>query len=277
MLEINGLQKKFRKKVILDNIDLSIEKGVYALLGPNGAGKTTLLRCIAGLYDYRGTILLDGNKITDSINIGYLPQCFSTFPEMTIYEVLKYFCVLKKIKKEETDNEIKKCLQLVHLSDKVNEKISRLSGGMLRRTGIAQALIGKPQLLLLDEPTSELDIEERMNFKKIINAVKGDCTIIISTHLVEDVESICDKFIVLKDGTIIETLPPLELAMIAQDKLFEIKSDLLPAGDLDYWVEREYYKDGVSYSRVLAKSMKFGNKIDDICIEDGYMALIKNI
>lgn len=155
MLELKDLTKKFGKKEILKEISYNFETGVYGLLGPNGAGKTTLLRCITKLYPISsGSIVCFGSDIAkDSSykdNIGYLPQKFGLFKELTVHEMMCTLALLKNINKEEIESEAQRCLSLVNLSDKASCRVKTLSGGMVRRLGIAQALLGNPQIILLD-------------------------------------------------------------------------------------------------------------------------------
>lgn len=159
-LEICNIEKKFKKNEVLKKMSCTLESGVYAILAPNGAGKTTLMRCIADIYTYNGEILFNGKNIKkQKIKIGYLPQQFGLFPELTVYQMMEYFCNLKKISKKDRKAAIDSCLKQVNLYDKKDEKNRKLSGGMVRRVGIAQAILGKPDVILLDEPTAGLDPE----------------------------------------------------------------------------------------------------------------------
>lgn len=195
MLTVDNLSKSFGKKTVLDNISVQLTHGVYGLLGPNGSGKTTFMRCIAGIYRYNGRI------ITPS-NVGYLPQKFGAFRELTVYEVLEYFAELKGIPSNRQGKDIHDCLEDVNLWERHSDKVKTLSGGMIRRLGVAQALLGNPELILVDEPTAGLDPEERLRFKNLISQHREDCTILISTHIVEDVEALCDHIIILSHGKI---------------------------------------------------------------------------
>ena len=166
MLEIKNLNKSFRKKSAVDNLSLSLGSGVYGLLGPNGAGKTTLIRCLTNLYKFDGEIEYRGESIrgnkTYMSEIGYLPQKFGAYRELTAEENLYHFCVLKDIPKELRKKEIDRVLEMVNLSDERGKKAKALSGGMTRRLGIAQVLLGSPDIMIFDEPTAGLDPEERL-------------------------------------------------------------------------------------------------------------------
>lgn len=203
MLILENVSKKFRKREALKDVSLRMEEGCYGLLGPNGAGKTTLLRCVLGLYPVSsGRISFDGK----SGEIGYLPQKFGMFQELKVYDMLYYFAAVKKIPAHLRKEEIEKVLKLVNLEDRYGEKVGKLSGGMQRRIGIAQALLGNPKLIFLDEPTTGLDPEERMRFRDIMSEVREGRTILLSTHIVEDVEYVCDRVIIMNHGRVLENV-----------------------------------------------------------------------
>jgi len=239
MFEISNLYKSFKKNQVLKDVSLSFENGIYGLLGPNGAGKTTLIRCMVNLYDInKGVIKFNGLSIDNNdeflSNIGYLPQKFGLFKELTAYENLKYFCILKKINKDRMDDEIKDCLKAVNLEDRINHKVSTLSGGMIRRLGIAQAILGKPRIIIFDEPTAGLDPEERIRFKNILTQIKKDRLIIISTHIVEDIEASCDRIIIMNDGRVLKSGSAKEIKSAAIGKVYGEKSKLKPTVEDGY-------------------------------------------
>ena len=200
LIETEGVTKKFRKKQVLNGVSMKLETGVYGMLGPNGAGKTTLIRCMLGLYP------ISGGEIRRSAplhRIGYLPQQFGMFRELSVYDMLSYFAGLKKV--ADREKEIDEALAYVNLSDSKKTRISKLSGGMRRRAGVAQAILGKPALVIFDEPTAGLDPEERRRFKDMLSELKKHSTILFSTHIVEDVEDVCDRIIIMNQGEIIRT------------------------------------------------------------------------
>ena len=175
MIEIKELEVEYKKKKVLKAVDLEVGTGVYGLLGPNGAGKTTLMRCITGiLKPYSGEIIC-------MEKIGYLPQKFGFYKQMTVFETLKFFATLKKVDELEQKEHIMECLKLVHLIERANDKMGTLSGGMVRRVGIAQALLGNPKVMIFDEPTAGLDPEERFRFRQLIRQIREGRCIIIST------------------------------------------------------------------------------------------------
>lgn len=196
-VRIKNLTKKYKKKVALDNISCSLKSQKYGLIGPNGSGKTTFMRCLLDIVSYKGTIEFEGQN--QHIQIGYLPQIFNAFKELTVFEQLEYFLVLKKLNIDK-EEEIQRVLKIVNLDNYKYEKTMNLSGGMVRRLGIAQALLGKPDILIFDEPTVGLDPDERLRFREIIRNIELDIPIILSTHIIEDVSSICDSLIFFKEG-----------------------------------------------------------------------------
>lgn len=269
MLIIDNLTKKIGRKTILDNVSVSLENGVYGLLGPNGSGKTTLMRCITGIYKFNGTI-------QKPPQVGYLPQKFGAFRELTTYEVLEYFAELKKIPRNTQEEMICKGLESVHLSDRKRDKVKTLSGGMVRRLGVAQAVLGNPQLILVDEPTVGLDPEERLRFKNLISRSKKNSTVLISTHIVEDVEALCDYIIVLAKGKVICQDTPENIRKSAMGHIYH-----LPESEQDkliepYYILRTEQVDGTTYLRVLSNVKQQGTSITPT-LEDGYMHLIRSV
>lgn len=215
MIQLKGVSKTFKKRTAIDGLSLDLESGCYGLLGPNGAGKTTLIRCILGLYQFSGGII----EMDENLKIGYLPQKFGMFNELKVRDMLKYFAMEKRVPKDKRDEEIERVLDMVNLDDRIDDKISKLSGGMQRRIGIAQALLGNPDLLIFDEPTTGLDPEERAHFKEIIQELKEQKkTILISTHIVDDVEHICDRGLIMYRGRLLENLPIDQISEFSNDE-----------------------------------------------------------
>lgn len=204
MLTIKNLSVVMKGKTILSDINLSCEPGIYAVIGANGAGKTTLFRSILELQKYSGTICCEAmaNKM-----VGYLPQSFETLKGLSVYEVLKYFACLKKLPKEQWEEEIHRVLTIVNLLDEKDKLVSRLSGGMNQRLGIAQAILGTVDLLILDEPTVGLDPGEKLNFRSTVENIykaNPDMVILISSHETIELENICQNVIFLHRGRVCE-------------------------------------------------------------------------
>ena len=274
-MEIKDVRIVFGHSVVLNDISCKLENGTYGLLGPNGAGKTTLMRCMTGLYSFKGEISLDGkniNKGNSLSHIGYLQQKFGLFPELSVTDMMKYMCNVKKIEKKKWEEEIKRCLEAVNMLEEQNKKIKHLSGGMVRRVGIAQALLGNPSIILLDEPTVGLDPEERMRFKEIINNLEKDKIIIVSTHIVEDVEVCCDHIIVIKQGKIVKVGSIDEIRNGAQNRVVEIEKEHLDDDNI-LFVEKSYLRDTKKCYRAITTSNTDSSVTPTV--EDGYLCLLK--
>jgi len=207
-IQIENLHKKYgAKSTALQGINLEINGGVFGLLGRNGAGKTTLMRILTtAIKPTSGKVLFDGKELLAHTKefrsqLGYLPQTTALMPSMNVYEFLDYVCLLKRItKKSERLDEIDRCVHIVGLENEKKKRLSKYSGGMLRRAGIAQALIGSPSLLIIDEPTTGLDPEERLHFLNLLSQISRTQTTLLSTHIIHDIESICPNICVLDKG-----------------------------------------------------------------------------
>ncbi|MCR8871180.1 ABC transporter ATP-binding protein [Bacillus sp. AFS026049] len=213
-LEIKNVTKKFKEKTAVNNFSMELQSGeCVGLIGPNGAGKSTLIKVIADIIDpSTGEILLDGKKISKmKKEIGYLPQYPNFFQWMTAKETLTFMGQLSGIKREELLKGIPEILSKVGLSGEENSKVRTFSGGMKQRLGIAQALLHKPALIVMDEPVSALDPIGRREVLNIIKEIKKDTTILLSTHILSDAEEICERFVIIKSGKKIEDTTMSEL------------------------------------------------------------------
>ena len=204
---IENLVKKYKGLIALNDVSLTIGQGMFGLLGRNGAGKTTLLRILATtLQRTSGTVNICGMSLDDSQAIrkiiGYLPQSFNIYPNFTVYEVLDYFGLLSEMKKDVRKRAIKNALNKTNLSTVKKVKIGALSGGMLRRLGIAQAILANPKVLIVDEPTTGLDPEERYRLRDLLEEMAEERIVILSTHIVEDIEKACSSLAILNEGRI---------------------------------------------------------------------------
>lgn len=205
-LSVSNLSKTFTNKKAVDQFSYDFENGIYGLLGPNGSGKSTLMRMLCDiLKPTDGSITLDGVKTHDLDDefrniLGYLPQDFGYYPQFTAYDFLMYFAALKGYNNKEAKSKVEEVLQMVSLEDVKKHKIKTFSGGMKQRLGIAQALLNDPKILIVDEPTAGLDPKERNKFKNILARCAKDKIVILSTHIVSDVENIANKIIIMKDG-----------------------------------------------------------------------------
>lgn len=227
MLTVKNVTKKYGDFTALENIDLEFGNGVYALLAPNGAGKTTLIKMLATLlFPTEGEILYDG---TDIIRLdekyrdvlGFLPQQFGFYKNYTPKQYLRYLAALKGLDKATTEKRITKLLKLVGLEDNADKKMKKFSGGMLQRVGIAQAMLNNPKILILDEPTAGLDPKERVRFRNIISSLAQNRTVILSTHIVSDIETIATKVVMIKDHKLLCCSTVEEVCSTLKGKLYE--------------------------------------------------------
>lgn len=209
-LTITNLSKQFKDKIAVDDVCLSLTPGVWGLLGANGAGKTTLMRMIADILNpTSGKIIYDGKDIREMRKeyrnlFGFLPQDFGFFQDFTVKDYLEYVAALKDVPTKETGKKIDSLLNTLTLTNVKNKKIIKLSGGMKRRVGIAQAMLNDPKILIMDEPTAGLDPGERVRFRNFISEFSHDRIVLISTHIVSDIEYIATKNAIMKGGRIID-------------------------------------------------------------------------
>jgi ABC-2 type transport system ATP-binding protein len=223
-IEIRGVTKQYKNNVKgLDAVTFSIGSGVFGLLGHNGAGKTTLMKAIATiLKPTSGTITVMGHDTMregDAVrkNIGYLPQELSMYPSLSVFDFVSYMAGLKGIREK---SKVQRALEQVDMQDFSRRKIGQLSGGMKRRVGIAQALVGNPQILIVDEPTAGLDPEERVRFRSVLSRfAKDGRTVLLSTHLVEDVYQLSERLAVLRKGKLFFTGTSQELLRSVHGKI----------------------------------------------------------
>lgn len=206
-LKVEQLTKQYGSKTAVDGMSFHLQRGVTGLLGANGAGKTTLIRMMCGiLTPTSGAITYDGFSVkSDEYRnvLGYLPQDFGYYPEFSGRDFLMYFCALKGLNKEAAKLRTAELLELVGLSETANVKVRKYSGGMKQRLGIAQALINRPEILILDEPTAGLDPKERVRFRNLIEELGKVSIVILSTHIVSDIEHIAERIIMMKNGQIL--------------------------------------------------------------------------
>ncbi|WP_027625268.1 ATP-binding cassette domain-containing protein [Clostridium lundense] len=221
-IQIENLSKSYKRVKALNNVNFSIESPcLVGLVGPNGAGKSTLMKLLVGqLMPTEGSICIDGMELSKNENylkerLGYLPQDFGLYDNLTIYEFLDYMAAVKGIKSN-VKGKINQCIKKTNLDDKKDKKIKTLSGGQKQRAGIAQAFLNDPELLIVDEPTVGLDPEERIKFRNLFSENASDKLVILSTHIIEDVEAICNLLIVMDKGKILYSGSPSELIKRAE-------------------------------------------------------------
>ncbi|MBQ7069724.1 MAG: ATP-binding cassette domain-containing protein [Clostridia bacterium] len=233
VLRVEDLVKRYGKKTALRGITCEFTTGINAFLGPNGAGKTTIMNCISGVIPKTGGgVFLDGVDVFKMgkdyrRKLGYQFQSQPFYPGYTAHDFLELFGLLKGIQKEYIDSEIKRVLELVNLSENLNDKIRSFSGGMKQRLAIAQTIMGSPDILIFDEPSAGLDPFEREQFKRIMMELKDRCIIIISTHIVSDIDTICDRLVVLNKGSVIANDCPDKLCRKIEGLIWSIPRDEL--------------------------------------------------
>lgn len=226
-IEIRNVDKFYGRKQALYDINLTINQGMFGLLGRNGAGKTTLMKTLATLHQKRnGSITVCGIPIEHTKDIrgitGYLPQDFSMYPSMTVEESLDYLGVLSGMNKELREKRIALLLKRVNLTEHKHKKVKALSGGMKRRLGIAQALLHEPKVLIVDEPTAGLDPEERIRFRNLLCEVAEERIVILSTHIVGDIEATCEDIAIMNNGHILWKGTVSQLLDNARGKVFTV-------------------------------------------------------
>lgn len=272
---LKNITKKYKNKEVLSHLNFEFDNKIYAFIGHNGSGKSTLMRIITGLIEpTQGEVIFYQNdKIIDykKVKFGYLSQEFNAFKEFTVYEQLEYFAIMKKINKKVYSNEIKKVLVEVNLWENKDVKCKNLSGGMIRRLGIAQTLLGSPDVIILDEPVVGLDPDERMRFMEIIKSIQLDIPIIFSTHIIDDISSLSPEIIFFKNGQIKFNGSSSQFIDIAKGKIYVCSRE-----NLSKIKERiASIKISENTYRVIASNRLNYDFLQDItpCMEDAYIYL----
>lgn len=225
-LELHNLTKNFGDVTAVNDINLTMTNGVYGLLGVNGAGKTTLMRMLCTLlHPTSGSITYNGNDIFDMGGeyrklLGYLPQDFGFYPEFSVRDYLLYIATIKGIRPVVAKKRVKELIAKVGLSKVANKKMKKLSGGMKRRAGIAQAMLNNPKILILDEPTAGLDPNERIRFRNLISELSEDRLVLLSTHIVSDIEYVANEIWLMKDGRLVREGTLTEIIDSMPDKVW---------------------------------------------------------
>ena len=240
-LELDGLTKEFGDFTAVNHINLTMTNGVYGLLGVNGAGKTTLMRMLCTLLKpTSGTICCNGKDIFNMDSeyrklLGYLPQDFGFYPEFTVEDYLLYIAALKGIRPVVAKKRVKELISKVGLSKAAHKKMKKLSGGMKRRAGIAQAMLNNPKILILDEPTAGLDPNERIRFRNLISELSEDRLVLLSTHIVSDIEYIANEIWLMKDGEVLHKASIEELINSMTETVWEC---LVPKNRVSDFMEK---------------------------------------
>ena len=225
-LVIKNITKVYcNKYTALNSVNIEVPSGVYGLIGRNGAGKTTLLRILASVMPpTSGDVLWCGKSISENISayrkeLGYLPQSTKLMPQLNIVEFLEYMAILKGITDTvESKREVERCIDIAGLGNERKKLLAKYSGGMLRRAGIAQALLGDPKIIIVDEPTTGLDPEERLHFLNLISSIGTDKIILLSTHIIHDIENICQNVCILEKGNVMYSGKTIDMVETIKDK-----------------------------------------------------------
>ncbi|MFD0678992.1 MULTISPECIES: ABC transporter ATP-binding protein [unclassified Paenibacillus] len=258
MLFLNNLTKKYGNFTALEDINLEFSGGVYALLAPNGAGKTTLIKMLTTLiFPTKGEILWNGDEIVglDASYrdiIGYLPQDFGYYRNHSPREFLLYMSALKCIDRDKAKRKTDELIDLVGLSDVRDKKMKKFSGGMIQRVGIAQAMLNDPKILILDEPTAGLDPKERVRFRNLISSLSKDRIVILSTHIVSDIETIASRVIMFKNHRLFTNESPASICRTLMGKVYE--TDDIADINSPYLVLTEHQENGKTVTRFASDS-----------------------
>lgn len=286
MLQLTGVNKRYPNRVLaLHDVSLTIPNGLFGLLGPNGAGKSSLMRTLATLQDPdSGTIAFNGmdvlkDKKTFRHLLGYLPQHFGAYPRMSALAMLRHFAALKGLSGRHRDQEVERLLVQTNLWEVRHQKIETFSGGMKQRYGIAQSLLGEPKLIIVDEPTAGLDPAERRRFQNLLAGLSNDLVVLLSTHIVDDVEDLCPKVAIMARGRILYAGTTVSLTRRLQGRLWTLVIDKaqLPALRTRYAVISSRFKSGGLEVKILAEAQPDESVPAQPTLEDVYFeALLKN-
>lgn len=282
MIEITDLTKTYSGNVTaLRSITLEIGPGMFGLVGPNGAGKTSLMRILAGLIQpTSGQVHIFGHDVTRpagqmavKAQLGYLPQELGLYPNLTAFEFLDYIARLKGLTRQASRQQVAEALAQVHLTEVAQRRLKTYSGGMKRRVGIAQALLGQPRLVIVDEPTVGLDPEERVRLRNLLSDLAGRCTVILSTHIIEDISQSCRALAVMSQGQVLFQGNPRDLMAQVQGQVWLIEtSGGRPEGDLVI-VSTMQLPHATQYRVVGTPPMYYPVQPIEPNLEDGYLGL----
>lgn len=284
-ISISNLSKSYGRKQALRDVSLTIPSGMYGLLGRNGAGKTTLMRILATLQaPDSGSVTMDGVPLKHTRQIremvGYLPQDFGLYPGMTVFDAMDYLGLLSGIPTHERRKRIGALLERVNLQDNTKTRVRSLSGGMCRRLGIAQALLHDPQILIVDEPTAGLDPEERIRFRNLLCEFAEGRIVLLSTHIVEDIETTCQNLAVLHESRVLFSGSAGDLTRLADGKVYTLEVPQNQQSDIKNrysLLSMQAIPGGKVKCRVLSEHEPSEKAVqEEPTLEDGYMQLIKS-
>lgn len=280
-LEVSDCTKFYGNKCALKKVSFTLQPGIYALLGPNGAGKSTIMNILCTLLTQsEGKILYNDIEISKckneySNNIGYMPQRPCLYEDFTLYDFLGYMGVMKGMKKNEIKERCSILVKQVELEDALHKKIKSYSGGMKQRAMLCVALLNDPLILILDEPTAGLDPLKRMQVQKIITEFSKDKIILIATHVVSDVEFIADKFLILKEGELIENTTRLNLVKMLHNKVLEVRTTVDGYRELEkkYKISSLRYDADCLIARIINPQKELSGELVSPNVSDVYLNL----
>jgi len=284
-LEIQNVSKRYNKNTYgLKDFSITIEKGILGLLGPNGAGKSTLLKMIATVSKPTdGVILLNKNNIVKDPNyirkqLGFLPQDFGVYPNLNAFEFLEYIAAMKGVGGSNLKTRIAQLLEGLNLIAAAKKPIGSYSGGMKQRVGIAQALLNHPKVIIFDEPTVGLDPEERVRFRNLISDLANDCIVILSSHIVSDIDAIADEVAIMKNGSLIVKATQEDIIEKVEGKVFEviIEKEELSQFKSSHVIISTKREKGKLQVRYISDHPIENSELKEANLEDAYLNLTKN-
>ncbi len=279
-LRIESVSKRYKGNLwALKNFSLELRPGVLGLLGPNGAGKTTLMNILSTITrPTEGTVRWNGTDISQQpdtlrVVLGYLPQDFGLYPNLNPVEFLEYLAAVKGLRRSAARERIDQLLDLVNLREARKRPLGGFSGGMKQRVGIAQALLNDPQLLIVDEPTAGLDPEERLRFRNLLSELSGERIVILSTHIVSDVEAVATEIALIAGGSLVEQATPEILLGMVEGKVWEwiVPSTGLAAAKQSYLISSTMHRGDGVHARVVADAAPVGAVPLAPTLEDAYL------
>ena len=280
MLSVENITKKYGSFTALEDVSITFEKGVYALLSPNGAGKTTLIKMLATLlFPTSGTIRWEGQDIFSLGSdyrglVGYLPQEFGYYKNYSPRAFMQYMAALQCLDKKAANARIDELLELVGLTDVKNKKMRQFSGGMIQRVGIAQAMLADPQILILDEPTTGLDPKERVRFRNLIHNLSQDRIVILSTHIVSDIETIAGQIIMIRDHKLYACDSPASICHTLSGRVYAVPANT-PLGETDYPLSEHQGERGTML-RVVSDVPPAGAALVTPNLEDAFLYIYRD-
>ena len=291
MIEVRGLVKRYGDHTAVDDLSFTIEDGkIYGFLGPNGAGKSTTMNIMTGyIGPTAGQVIINGHDITDEPEaakscIGYLPEVPPLYSDMTVYEYLSFAAELKRIPKQERESEVKRVVEATHIEDMLDRLTSNLSKGYRQRVGVAQAILGSPDIVILDEPTIGLDPTQILEMRTLIRSLAKEHTVIISSHILAEIQAVCDHVLIINRGRLVAsgTLAELETQLSSASVAVTVRTDNAPAaaavfGALENVTEVKELaspEGEAAFSLSIVRNSDIREAVFDACVKNGLPMLM---